>query len=190
MIDVLDCDVRLPTPDDDIEELPTSHQPEAFAHDSALLVHKREMASKTEELVTPPKSSPLIGPQMDERSLANPDEELENHHDSLYADPTPPNEFQLKARPARRSNPLEHVRDDEEALLPTKNSHLTAEEHNAILLRDPKVRKSTVVDPNFLEQYYRESRLHHLSTWKADLKSQLQALAAEKSHPRGRLSSA
>ncbi len=45
----------------------------------------------------------------------------------------------------------------------------------------PKIRKSTVVDPNFLEQYYRESRLHHLSTWKADLKSQLQALANEKS---------
>jgi DNA repair protein REV1 len=62
-----------------------------------------------------------------------------------------------------------------------ENRELTAEEHNAILLRDPKVRKSTVVDRNFLEQYYRESRLHHLSTWKADLKSQLQAMASEKS---------
>jgi DNA repair protein REV1 len=58
---------------------------------------------------------------------------------------------------------------------------MTAEEHNALLLSDPKIRKSTVVHPDFLEQYYRESRLHHLSTWKADLKSQLQALAAEKS---------
>ncbi|KAF2753629.1 DNA repair protein [Pseudovirgaria hyperparasitica] len=63
---------------------------------------------------------------------------------------------------------------------PSKRSHLTAEEHNAILLADPKVRKSSVINPEFLEQYYRESRLHHLSTWKADLKSQLQTLAAEK----------
>lgn len=58
---------------------------------------------------------------------------------------------------------------------------VSAEEHNAMLLADPKVWKSTVVNPGFLKQYYEESRLHHLSTWKADLKSQLQALAAEKS---------
>ncbi|KAG8532688.1 uncharacterized protein KY384_002565 [Bacidia gigantensis] len=57
---------------------------------------------------------------------------------------------------------------------------LTAEEHNALLLADPKVWKSTVVNPGFLKQYYEESRLHHLSTWKATLKSELQALASEK----------
>ncbi|KAF2083639.1 DNA repair protein [Saccharata proteae CBS 121410] len=70
---------------------------------------------------------------------------------------------------------------DDQAGSPSKRIRMTAEEHNAILLADPKIRKSTVVNPDFLEQYYRESRLHHLSTWKADLKSQLQALAAEKS---------
>lgn len=64
---------------------------------------------------------------------------------------------------------------------PEQLAKMTAEEHNALLLSDPKIRKSTVVHPDFLDQYYRESRLHHLSTWKADLKSQLQALAAEKS---------
>lgn len=63
---------------------------------------------------------------------------------------------------------------------PSKRTKMTAEEHNAVLLADPNIRKSTVVHPGFLEQYYRESRLHHLSTWKAELKSQLQALAAEK----------
>lgn len=63
---------------------------------------------------------------------------------------------------------------------------LTAEEHNAILLADPRMRKSTVVNPDFLEQYYRESRLHHLSTWKADLKAQLQALTASSSQGRYR----
>lgn len=57
---------------------------------------------------------------------------------------------------------------------------MSAEEHNALLLADPRVWKSTVVNPGFLKQYYEESRLHHLSTWKAELKAQLQALAAEK----------
>ncbi|CAK4025495.1 DNA repair REV1 [Lecanosticta acicola] len=64
---------------------------------------------------------------------------------------------------------------------PSKLATMTAEEHNALLLSDPNIRKSTVVHPDFLDQYYRESRLHHLSTWKADLKAQLQAVAAEKS---------
>ena len=62
-----------------------------------------------------------------------------------------------------------------------KESKKTAEEHNAELLGNPRVWKSTVVNPEFLKQYYEESRLHHLSTWKAELKSQLQAAAAEKS---------
>ena len=59
--------------------------------------------------------------------------------------------------------------------------NVSPEEHNAYLLADPKVWKSTVVNPGFLKQYYEESRLHHLSAWKADLKSRLQALAVEKS---------
>ncbi|CAF9902794.1 MAG: deoxycytidyl transferase [Alectoria fallacina] len=59
----------------------------------------------------------------------------------------------------------------------TKSS---AEEHNAQLLADPRVWKSTVVNPGFLKQYYEESRLHHLSAWKAELKSQMQKMAAEK----------
>lgn len=63
----------------------------------------------------------------------------------------------------------------------TTPSKPTAEEHNALLLSDPRVWKSTVVNPAFLKQYYEESRLHHLSAWKADLKSQMQKLAAEKS---------
>lgn len=67
-----------------------------------------------------------------------------------------------------------------DALSEAEQRAMTAEEHNALLLSDPRVRKSTVVNPQFLKQYYEESRLHHLSTWKADLKSKLQALAAEK----------
>ncbi|CAG8209518.1 unnamed protein product [Penicillium olsonii] len=57
---------------------------------------------------------------------------------------------------------------------------LTSEEYNAQLLSDPRMKKSSVVNPDFLQQYYRESRLHHLSTWKAELKAQLQAATTEK----------
>lgn len=57
---------------------------------------------------------------------------------------------------------------------------LTSEEYNAQLLLDPRMKKSSVVNPDFLQQYYKESRLHHLSTWKAELKAQLQAATNEK----------
>ncbi|KAH6660055.1 impB/mucB/samB family protein [Truncatella angustata] len=57
---------------------------------------------------------------------------------------------------------------------------MTSEEHNALLLQDPRMRKSSTANPDFIQQYYSESRLHHLSTWKADLKSRMQKLAAEK----------
>ncbi|KAI6787323.1 DNA repair protein, partial [Hortaea werneckii] len=54
------------------------------------------------------------------------------------------------------------VRDSEalRSVSPARLAQMTAEEHNALLLSDPKIRKSTVVNPDFLEQYYRESRLH------------------------------
>ena len=58
--------------------------------------------------------------------------------------------------------------------------NMTSEEHNAWLLSDPRLRKSSTANPEFLRQYYSESRLHHLSTWKASLKSSMQRLAAEK----------
>ncbi|KAI1465616.1 DNA repair protein [Daldinia caldariorum] len=57
---------------------------------------------------------------------------------------------------------------------------MTSEEHNALLLQDPRMRKSSTANPDFIKQYYSESRLHHLSTWKAELKSRMQRLAAEK----------
>ena len=58
---------------------------------------------------------------------------------------------------------------------------LTAEEHNAILLSNPHIAKSSTANPDFINQYYRESRLHHLSAWKADLKAQMQARTQERS---------
>lgn len=75
----------------------------------------------------------------------------------------PPNEI-----PHNPSGPAPH------------NPALTSEEHNAWLLSDPRLRKSSTANPDFLKQYYSESRLHHLSTWKAELKSKMQRLANEK----------
>ena len=109
------------------------------------------------------------------------------HARSSYIDvetPVPPSvpidrlEDQLDQVDIREEEqPLQIVTDQE----PESTTAISAEEHNAQLLSDPKVWKSTVVNPAFLKQYYEESRLHHLSAWKADLKSKLQALAAEKS---------
>ncbi|PYH87600.1 DNA repair protein, partial [Aspergillus ellipticus CBS 707.79] len=59
---------------------------------------------------------------------------------------------------------------------------MTSEEYNAQLLSDPRMRTSSVANPDFIQQFYSESRLHHLSTWKADLKAQLQSAAKEKLH--------
>lgn len=131
-------------------------------------------------LQTPPPSSP---PRLPTSKSPSPQVATKNSH-------APEEEMseaaQLELRPRDGSQEPDYsmavVRDSEalKSVPPEKLAQMTAEEHNALLLSDPRIRKSTVVNPDFLEQYYRESRLHHLSTWKADLKSQLQALAAEK----------
>ncbi|KAK2783493.1 deoxycytidyl transferase [Onygenales sp. PD_12] len=80
-------------------------------------------------------------------------------------------EFEHQApQPAAQSSKLKET--------PPKSS-LTPEEYNARLLADPHMRNSSVVNPEFIQQFYRESRLHHLSTWKAELKAQLQGAAQE-----------
>ncbi|TKA30348.1 hypothetical protein B0A50_02575 [Salinomyces thailandicus] len=127
---------------------------------------------------TPPPSSPLVEAEIESMKRQF---EADESKDSRSADPE-----RTPLRPRKGSQEPDYsmavVRDSEalRSISPTRFANMTAEEHNALLLSDPKIRKSTVVNPDFLEQYYRESRLHHLSTWKADLKSQLQALAAEK----------
>ncbi|KAK1452052.1 impB/mucB/samB family protein [Colletotrichum melonis] len=69
---------------------------------------------------------------------------------------------------------------DEVKQEPKTSDNMTSEEHNAMLLSDPKIWKSSTANPDFLKQFYSESRLHHLSTWKAELKSKMQNLAKEK----------
>ncbi|KAJ5924187.1 hypothetical protein N7466_008374 [Penicillium verhagenii] len=64
------------------------------------------------------------------------------------------------------------------------NAKMSSEEYNAQLLSDPRTANTSAGNPEFLQQYYRESRLHHLSTWKAELKAQLQAATKEKAQSR------
>lgn len=129
-------------------------------------------------LQTPPPSSPTL-PPAEPPKTTNTNDATEAVAESAPNGPPP-------LRPREGSQEPDYsmavVRDSDvlNAIPAEKLAQMTAEEHNALLLSDPKIRKSTVVHPDFLDQYYRESRLHHLSTWKAELKAQLQALAAEK----------
>ncbi|KAK1068077.1 deoxycytidyl transferase [Friedmanniomyces endolithicus] len=128
-------------------------------------------------LETPPPTSPPAVPA-DDSATDHPVTEAEPR-ESIVEQTTP-----LRARQGSQepdySMSIVRNSDALRSISPSRLASMTAEEHNALLLSDPRIRKSTVVHPDFLEQYYRESRLHHLSTWKADLKAQLQALAAEK----------
>jgi DNA repair protein REV1 len=127
-------------------------------------------------LQTPPPSSPPAPPAVESET---PRPNVQSEEKSTEND-TP----KLRAREGSQEPDysMAIVRDSEalNGVSADKIAQMSAEEHNALLLSDPRIRKSTVVNPDFLDQYYRESRLHHLSTWKADLKSQLQALASEK----------
>ncbi|KAL3460282.1 hypothetical protein BJX64DRAFT_263552 [Aspergillus heterothallicus] len=97
-----------------------------------------------------------------------------NEEGGLPELPTTPSASRLKTPP-----PEDPISIPGESLPP--NPEMTSEEYNAQLLSDPRMRNSSVVNPEFIQQYYRESRLHHLSTWKAELKAQLQSQAQEKS---------
>ncbi|KAL8715974.1 MAG: hypothetical protein Q9220_000641 [cf. Caloplaca sp. 1 TL-2023] len=111
-----------------------------------------------------------IGGTVEEPSTAlnDPSEQEESKHGIKEQSPLEPYTLQPGYLPRAHTDGDESCRT------------MSAEEHNALILTDPRVWKSTVANPGFLKQYYEESRLHHLSTWKAELKSQLQALAAEK----------
>ena len=138
----------------------------------------RNLLEVRTDLETPPPSSPVDAPS--ERGQRQADDS--NAYTAIDGNNEAANR-KVREWSDEPGYSMAVVRDSEvlKAVSPERLAKMTAEEHNALLLSDPRIRKSTVVNPDFLDQYYRESRLHHLSAWKADLKAQLQALAAEKS---------
>ncbi|KAH6650191.1 hypothetical protein F5144DRAFT_617141 [Chaetomium tenue] len=87
---------------------------------------------------------------------------------------------QPEEKPAQAKLPEPDEEPDSPQRQQTPGKPMTSEEHNALLLQDPKIRKSSTANPDFLKQYYSHSRLHHLSAWKAQLKSRMMSMTAEK----------
>lgn len=63
--------------------------------------------------------------------------------------------------------------------LPTRSRHASpsattahprGEDLNAALLAKKWNRETTTLNPDFIKKYYKSSRLHHLSTWKAEMR--------------------
>ncbi|KAI8377857.1 uncharacterized protein BYT42DRAFT_359890 [Radiomyces spectabilis] len=73
-----------------------------------------------------------------------------------------------KAPPSPPS-PLDNVKDTN-ALKEQNRFSPKGEELNAALLSNQWNRQTSTVNPDFIKKYYQSSRLHHLSTWKAELK--------------------
>lgn len=136
--------------------------------------HRVEKGLNDSELTTSPlaPARPFDGDDDDVDDTDNQQMELDESKQEQLVFP--------KTREAAQEQfeqPSEKAKTD--ACSPPKKP-MTSEEHNAWLLSDPRLRKSSTANPDFIQQYYAESRLHHLSTWKAELKSKMQKLANEK----------
>ncbi|OTB07532.1 hypothetical protein M426DRAFT_317836 [Hypoxylon sp. CI-4A] len=161
---------------------------------TAQIIDSQYLSNATSNLIAPPAkdarngissahSAPVWNPQ------GSPDGSGKSDEDTVmlinYPESTP---GQSTEKPNGRdlvSRDEEAVKDDVQSGPSTEQQKaMTSEEHNALLLQDPRMRKSSTANPDFIQQYYSESRLHHLSTWKAELKSRMQKLAAEKGSQR------
>ncbi|KAK9367838.1 hypothetical protein V1509DRAFT_625497 [Lipomyces kononenkoae] len=93
------------------------------------------------------------------------------------------NDLRQQSSPSHSVSPSKSARQREFDTPSTVSPHLTmtrkvseisSEDHNSALLVNPNTWKSTVLNPEFLKTYYGQSRLHHLSMWKANLKLKFQ----------------
>lgn len=183
------------TPSDDIEDDEFPLPEITSSVEAALADAEKDLPNgKQSDMLEPSKEAPSATDQVQTPPPTSPPQQQPDTNDNLEEDPQPaasPERATSNDAPSLRPREGSQEPDFSHAVIresdvlknisPSKLASMTAEEHNALLLSDPNIRKSTVVHPDFLDQYYRESRLHHLSTWKADLKAQLQAAAAEKS---------
>lgn len=127
----------------------------------------KHIATKAAQLPSPPVS--------DDRQPSEARQFHDAEENSVRLIELPQNTEPPRLVPGRKRS-----RQDEYSPPSKKAKAMSAEEHNALLLADPHIKNSSTGNPDFLRQFYSESRLHHLSTWKAELKSRFQQLAADK----------
>lgn len=143
----------------------------------------REIATSSSKLIVPNNTelspvSPAITASDDADATMTNTHGEDTPHPILEPGSVSPN-----SRPSNPETPTKApgkapMESDKKDAKPLQN--MTSEEYNAWLLTDPHIRKASCANPNFLKQFYAESRLHHLSTWKAELKSKMQQLASER----------
>lgn len=155
-------------------ELPTSSG--SFEVTSSLEDVLNDVAAEVEPAKkrAPALPSPALAPQDRHSSEVLPDHDTKDYITESLPELITPSKSEASVNSRKRS------REEEMSSPSRKTKVLTAEEHNVLLLADPQMRKTSTANPDFIKQYYSESRLHHLSTWKADLKSRFQAMAEEK----------
>ena len=144
------------------------HKPESIQSEDNDDLHKSTRHDHQETVISHDHDVPRKNPEERERRDMEASWNTYSEAEKSSAIATSYENHELRIRPVLNSDAT------------PEKVHVTAEEHNRILLADPHMAKSSTANPDFLNQYYRESRLHHLSSWKADLKSQLQARAQER----------
>lgn len=79
--------------------------------------------------------------------------------------------------PVKVKGPIgtDDTKQDYSPYLPSKRSHRAAQ----LLMDDTWRRQHTAVAPDFIQGYFKQSRLHHLSTWKAELPAMVARLCKE-----------
>ena len=114
------------------------------------------------------------------KAKATPEFASESLAEPTYPQPpvTPPPPMKVSRFPA-----LDHPKDLKEV------PRYAAHDSNPIAARvmaNPQWRKAhTSIAPDFVEGYYKNSRLHHLSTWKAELKNLVQEAQERAETPGG-----
>ncbi|KAF3905979.1 hypothetical protein ABW21_db0203467 [Orbilia brochopaga] len=145
------------------------------------LIHPIEISSSNEKFERPPsdalRSSQDPFKDDDERLLAlDKDTQMEDVSSERQSESPSLSELVQE----ESEEPDIELADSEYPPSPIhKKAKLTALENNTKLLSNPKIRQNTVLNPEFLTKYHSESRLHHLSQWKAELKAYFQSLTAQ-----------
>ncbi|KZT24009.1 DNA repair protein [Neolentinus lepideus HHB14362 ss-1] len=130
----------------------------------------------------PSSSAPRTPPQTLSKRMSSPEATPVASTSNVTADSLAPHTPKITSKPkysSSTSSPSAHYTTDPatmaEATTIPGYSAFKSNEHAQRAMADPAWRAAhTAVAPDFIEGYYKNSRLHHLSTWKAELKGLVQ----------------